>query len=208
MKWSALIVIAACGGGGNTSAPTTGSGSGSGSTMTATDLCELGRDALESLKDCHGKPMGDATRTAKQQFNGVIAMAKQTRSNATELQTSCAQMLHALDNELVKSGCGLPLSANARSRMYDLVEAWYATRTPVAPTGNAAADAVVARVVAIRDATCKCTTEQCLEGVQKSLDTITPFAADAPEAARTLGDKLLDDVGRCSARITKPVVRR
>ncbi len=199
MKMALLLGLVACGGGATAPAVGSGSGSGSNSQPTEIDLCVLGHEALDTLKQCNGKP----TLQAAQQFNGVLAMVKKDPA----MQTTCAQMLHTLDENFRKDSCSLPLSPAARTRMYDLVEAWYATRTPVTPTGNPAADAVIAKVVEIRDTACKCNTELCLEGVQKSLDTITPFAADAPEVARTLGTALLDDVSRCSARITKPVVR-
>jgi len=169
------------------------------------DLCELGRQALASLTTCNGKDVTQDIAQARQAFDTVVSTVR--AQGGANNETACAQMLHALDEQVAAAGCLIPLSAAARTRMLDLVEAWYDTRTAVTPTGNAAADAVVQKIVAIRDAACACTTEQCLDEVGAKLGSIGGFGSDAPEVATKLGGELLDDVGRCGAKLKKPVRR-
>ena len=69
------------------------------------------------------------------------------------------------------------------------------------PTGDAASDAVIARIVAVRDAACECKDAACLDRVDQQLVAIGTLPATAPDAARTLGSKLLEDAGRCAARV-------
>ncbi|MBA3538324.1 MAG: hypothetical protein H0T79_01725 [Deltaproteobacteria bacterium] len=198
-----FLLVAACQNAAPTGAPEGGS---AGAPRTGVvDVCAFGRRALIGLDSCAGKPIGEELAGAKRTFVGVVDTVKQTSPGAAE--TTCAQMLYALDGELGKLGCPLVLSAPERTRMLDLVEAWYAVRTPVALSGNAAADEIVARVAKVRDAACACETDECLAKVQEQFDTLGQFAPDAPASAQELGRKLLDDVGRCGARIRKPVRR-
>jgi hypothetical protein len=81
------------------------------------------------------------------------------------------------------------------------LEEWYAQRTAVTPTGDAAADAVIAKIATIRDATCACEKSACLDEVDKQLASVGTFADNAPQGARDLGKKLLEDTARCAAKV-------
>lgn len=217
------IALAACGSSSSSSAPPSpGSGSAKSVTLDVvpgtgklpkvppppstapSGLCELGKEAVAALTTCDGKPVDGNITKAKQQFVGVIDLARK-QSPGADLETTCAQMLRVLDDELAKVKCPLPLSAGARTRMYALIDAYYKLRTAVVPTGDAAADAKIAAIAKIRDAACACTTELCLDAVGKQIDGIGALPANAPARAIELAGKLLDDVGRCGAAITHPV---
>ncbi|MCX5748618.1 MAG: hypothetical protein NT062_39750 [Proteobacteria bacterium] len=171
----------------------------------AMDLCAIGTTALASLSTCNGKSVEVDMVKARQAYRTVVDTVRATGNTASDL--TCAQLLYAIDGELANAGCLVPLAAPMRARMLDLVEQWYATRTPVTPTGNAAADAMIGKIVKIRDAACACTTIPCLDALGAQMGDLGAFASDAPEVARTLGAALLDDVGRCGARLRKPIRR-
>lgn len=171
--------------------------------VPTSDLCTLGRDALAIVSTCNGKNIDAEVVKMRQVYSGVASMVKGTGS----AETTCAQILHKFDEELHDLGCALPLSPVAHGHMLDLVEAWYNTRTPVKPTGDAKADEVIGRIVKLRDAACACSDEPCLAAIDKQLDTIGSFAQGTSDDAIKLGEALMDDVGRCGARIRKPVKR-
>jgi hypothetical protein len=60
---------------------------------------------------------------------------------------------------------------------------------------------VIARIVAVRDAACECKDAACLDRLDAKLGAIGTLPATAPDAARTLGSKLLEDAGRCASRV-------
>jgi hypothetical protein len=122
-------------------------------------------------------------------------------SDPRQYQVMCAEMLLAIEQDATKLGCKLPIDAAQRKEIDGLLEWWYGQRTPVTPTGDAASDAVIAKIVAVRDATCQCRDAACLDRVQQQLVAIGTLPQAAPDAARTLGRKLLDDTGRCAARV-------
>jgi len=53
----------------------------------------------------------------------------------------------------------------------------------------------------VRDATCECRDAACLERVDKQLVAIGTMPETAPQTARTLGSKLLEDAARCANRV-------
>ena|SRR5438094_1558551 len=168
---------------------------------TAIEACAVGTRAIERVK-CPSPADAAQVNRARQQLQGVVAMLGSGGLAGTEqIQIACAQMILAVDRDAGKLHCTLDLTADERARLAALLEAWYARRTPVVPTGDVAADAVIARVVEVRDAACACTDTRCLDRVDGKLVAIGAFAPSAPKAARDLGAALMDDIGRCAARV-------
>lgn len=166
----------------------------------ALDICGAASAALEKTT-CSGSDAPDVGK-AKRTFDGFIdATKKATDSSSSQFQIMCAQMLGALEKDLAKGGCKVALAPTEREAITRTLDAYYAQRTQVLKTGDAATDAALAKVVEIRDAMCSCSTMMCLETVDKRLDEITALPASATPAIRENGSKLIDDIGRCEAKI-------
>ena len=163
------------------------------------DICDLGTHALDRVT-CAGPGMDVAK--AKRTFVGFVdAVRKASQADAHQFQIMCAQMLTALEKDVAKAGCKIDMAAADRASVAGVLDAYYAERTKVAPTGDATTDAVLKRAAEVRDAMCSCATMDCLEIVDKQLDSIGALPATATQAARDLGGKVIDDIGRCEARI-------
>lgn len=166
----------------------------------AVDICDLGTRALDHVTCSTGS--GAAIGQAKKTFVGFVeAVRKATQADAHQFQIMCAQILTALERDIVKAGCKLELAAPDRAGLATVLESYYAERTKIAPTGDAASDKVIAHISEIRESMCGCSTMMCLEVVDKELDTIGALPSTAPQSANDLGNKLIDDIGRCEAKI-------
>lgn len=142
---------------------------------------------------------------AKRTLSGTLDLTKKAASaDPHALQIVCAQLIQALARDAAAQGCKIELAAADKQQIDVLMTAYYAQRTPVTKTGDAAADAVVGKVGAVRDAMCGCEDMKCVARVDKTIDSIGTFGSNAPQAARDLGGKLLDDVARCEARVNSP----
>jgi len=167
----------------------------------APDVCRAGLAALDQAT-CKTPEAVRSLLGAKKQFDGLIeALGKVADTDLRQFQVMCAQLLLALEHDAAKLSCTIPLDPRQRKDLAALIEAWSAQRTPVTPTGDAAADAVIARIVAVRDAACGCLDAACLDRVDKQLVAIGTLPPTAPEAARSLGKKLLEDASRCASRV-------
>lgn len=203
-----VVALAACKGDHKTPpAPGSGSAIASGAAPTpppanaTPDVCEAGVRAIERAS-CKSPEAAKFLDRARQTLAGTLDVARKASSaDPHQLQIVCAQLVQALLRDASTSGCTIELGDVDRKQITSLLEAWYAERTPVVPTGDSASDALIARIVAVRDAMCACTDMTCLARVDKQIDTIGALAAGAPQVARDLGTKLLDDVSRCEARI-------
>ena len=174
---------------------------GAAAEAAAPDLC---RSSLAALDQATCKAPGDRQSlvNAKQAIGGVVeTIGKASGTDPRQFQVMCAQMLLAIERDAAKLSCAVPIDARQRKEITALLDAWYGQRTPVVPTGDAAADAVIARIVAVRDAACECRDAACLDRVDQQLVAIGAMPATAPDAARTLGSKLLEDAGRCASRV-------
>jgi hypothetical protein len=212
MKLVALMVLlAACKGGGHArsqpgSAAPPGSTAPAGSAAAAgsaarLDICDIALTALDKTT-CDAPDSAKNLQSAKKTFQGILDTAHQTRpSDPRPLQMMCAQLFLAMQRDVVKLHCTTGATDDQRATIAAALDAWYAQRTPVAPTGDPASDAVIARVAAVRDHMCACTDMACLERVDKELDTMGSLPASAPAQAKELGGALLDDVGRCESKI-------
>ncbi len=183
-----------------------GSAAAPASSPPAPDICEVGAGVFEHAS-CTS-PLGmKVLEQAKRALSGTLDIArKASSSDPHQLQILCAQLVQALVRDAKSNGCKVELADADRTQIATLLDGYYAQRTAVVATGDAAADAVIARIAGVRDAMCACTDLACVTRVDKQLDSIGTFAFGAPQLARDLGIKLLDDVSRCESRIdgTRP----
>lgn len=126
----------------------------------------------------------------------VAAMMKAGDGDIDKYDLICSRMLFALERDTAKLGCTLPIEPALRTRMMELLDRYFAQRTPVTKTGDPAADDVIAKIAAMRDAACACSDQSCLDKLQ-----IPQIPSTLPAAARDLATKLLDDASRCAQRI-------
>lgn len=131
----------------------------------------------------------------------IETLGKAAGADRRQFQVMCAQMLLAIEQDATKLSCKLAIDERQRKEITTFLDAWYGQRTPVVPTGDAAADAVIARIAAVRDAACECRDAACLDRLDKQLGEVGTMPQTAPAEARTLGSKLLEDAGRCASRV-------
>ncbi len=192
---------------GGTGAGTSPSPAATGAAPTApaavptTDACWIGLAALDGATCRTTDALKSLMGTRKSIDSVVETLRKIGGADPRQFQVLCAQMLLAIEQDAAKLGCTVPLEATQRRDLQALLEAWYGQRTPVVPTGDAAADAVIARIAAVRDAACACKDAACLDGLNAQLAGVGTMPAAAPDAARKLGSKLLEDAGRCASRV-------
>ena len=164
------------------------------------EICKHGVAAIDKAT-CAKPEVRANLEQAKKSLDGVVQTVGQTAADPVQFQVMCAQLLLAIERDAKKLGCTLAIDDAQRTEMMATLDTWYARRTPVEKTGHAEADAVIAKIAAVRDATCECKLGSCLDAVDKQLLGVGTMPADAPEAARTLGSKLLEDAARCANRV-------
>lgn len=169
--------------------------------VPTTDACWIGLAALDGATCRTTDALKSLMGTRKSIDSVVETLRKIGGADPRQFQVLCAQMLLAIEQDATKLGCTVPIEATQRRDLQALLEAWYGQRTPVVPTGDAAADAVIARIAAVRDAACACKDAACLDGLNAQLAGVGTMPAAAPDAARKLGSKLLEDAGRCASRV-------
>jgi hypothetical protein len=164
------------------------------------EICRHGAAAIDNAT-CPSPDVRASLMQAKKSLDGVVQTVGQTAVDPMQFQVLCAQLVLAIERDAKKLGCTLAIEPARRTEMMSTLDTWYARRTPVENTGHAAADAVIAKIAAVRDATCECKLGSCLAEVDKQLVAVGTMPADAPEAARKLGSKLLEDAARCANRV-------
>lgn len=165
------------------------------------DICRISLTAIEQAT-CKTPQARQGLLEAKKSIDRLVeTIGKVGGGDRREFQVMCAQMVLAIEQDAAKLGCTVAMDARRRTEITALLDAWYGQRTPVVPTGDAAADAVIARIAAVRDAACACRDAACLDRLDKQLAEVGTLPAAAPAAARTLGSKLLEDAGRCASRV-------
>jgi hypothetical protein len=200
MKLVALMVALAACKGGSHAEPKPGSAAPPGSTA-ALDICGIGLRAFDKTT-CDAPDGAKNIQRAQQAFHGILDTIQKTQpSDPRPLQMMCAQLFLAMQRDFEKIHCTTGITADQQAALAAALEAWYAERTPVKPTGDQLSDAVIAKIVVVRDHMCACTDMACLERVDKELDTLGSLPENAPAQARELGRSLLDDVGRCETKV-------
>ncbi|MBA3396339.1 MAG: hypothetical protein H0T89_27155 [Deltaproteobacteria bacterium] len=167
----------------------------------AVDACAISLAALDKAT-CPTPEAQQSLAAAKKSIAGIVDTVRQVGgSDPRQFQVMCAQMLVALERDATKVNCVIELDADQRSALTGLLDAWYAQRTAVVPTGDAAADAVIAQMASMRDAACECRDAACLQRLEQALGKIAPMPANASQVARDLASKVLEDAARCAARV-------
>ena len=164
------------------------------------DVCKIAQASLDKAT-CPTPALRNDLVKAKKSLDGVVQTVGQVSADPLQFQVLCAQMLLAIERDAKKISCAVTLDDAQRADIMAMLDTWYARRTPVEKTGDAAADAVIDKIAAVRDATCACKTSACLNEVDKMLSGVGTMPANAPAAARTLGSKLLEDAARCANRV-------
>lgn len=210
MKSVALVLaLAACQS--KSSPPTSmGSAAPAGSAVVAApppvartaELCQASLGVLERAS-C---PHNDAgLRAAKTSLTGLInTMTQVGNGDPTSYDITCARLLLALERDVGagsgSAACTLPIDAELRGKIQRTLDAYYNRRTEVTKTGDAASDDAIGKLAAIRDAACNCRTSSCIDALDAKLTQVPPLSATAPQAAKDLAGKLLDDSARCADR--------
>ena len=202
-----VLVLAACNQKPSGPPPSTGSAGSAGaagappvaSVAPADDLCRAGMDAIDHASCGSGAGQLAATRKSLETITATVQNTGTTDPHAYDM--TCARLVDAIDHDAKKTGCTLAIDAATRARIGKLTDEYYAQRTPVTPTGDAAADAMITKLAAMRDAACACKDQACLDKADEQLVAIPTLPATAPQAARDLASKLLDDAQRCSQRV-------
>jgi hypothetical protein len=115
----------------------------------------------------------------------------------------CAVMLDGMIRAEQPKNCPLDVTDAERHELFVFLTAWYGERTAAPTTGNAAADAAVAKLVARRDAACACKDLACARSAGTGLDAeLAALPSDTPKAERDAAAKMIDEVARCRQRLT------
>ena len=169
------------------------------------EICE---DSLGMLAraSCPNNEAG--LRAAKTSFEGLInTMTKLGDGDPTSYDITCARILLALERDLQagsghagSAACALPIDAELRAKVQRTLDAYYNNRVAVTKTGDAASDDAIAKLAALRDAACDCRTSSCIDALDKRLTELPPLPATAPQAAKDLAGKLLNNSAVCAER--------
>lgn len=166
-----------------------------------TGTAEVCTGALAALdrSTCGSNEAG--LRTARTSLEGIVnTMTKAGGADPNTYDIVCARMLLALERDIGSAGCTLAIDPALRGRIQRVLDAYYNQRTPVTKTGDAASDAMIGKLAGVRDAACECRTSACIEKLDPQLAALPTLPATAPQAARDLASKLLDDAARCAQR--------
>ena len=201
MKYVLLLALVACQA--KSQPPAAGSAAPPAATPppVATRTAEVCTASLAVL-DHSSCGSGDAgLRAARTSLEGIInTMTKVGDANPKTYDIVCARMLVALEHDLGSAGCTLAVDPALRERVQRLLDEYYNQRTPVTKTGDATADDMITKLAAVRDAACECRTSACIDKLDPQLAGLPTLPPTAPQAARDLASKLLDDAARCAQR--------
>jgi hypothetical protein len=206
MKSVALVLALAACQSKSSPKPAAGSAAGSAAAVPAAPghVAEICQDSLGVLEraSCPNNEAG--LRAAKTSLTGIInTMTQVGNGDPTSYDITCARLLLALERDVRGSGsasCELPIDPELRGKIQRTLDAYYNRRTEVTKTGDAASDDAIAKLAALRDAACECRTSSCIDALDAKLTQLPPLPASAPQAAKDLAGKLLDDSARCADR--------
>lgn len=197
------LVAAGCSDSSSRNPPAAASGSDTVASPAATvpDICQIAITALDGTT-CAAAEVKTGIALARTGIRGIIDKVSQ-RADAKQIAATCGQLLLALERDVKRAGCALAIGSADRARIDGVMTEFYAQRTAVVATNHPASDAFIAKLAAVRDATCACRDgdASCLDGLTPRLRECGELPADAPQPARTLAGKLLEDASRCAARV-------
>ena len=114
----------------------------------------------------------------------------------------CAVMLDGMMRAAQPKNCPLDVTDGERRELAAFLTAWYGERTAAPTTGNAAADAAVAKLASQRDAACACKDVACVRATNTGLDAeLAALSTDTAKPAHDAAAKMIDEVARCRQRL-------
>jgi hypothetical protein len=171
------------------------------------EVCDASLGVLERAS-CPQNAAG--LSAAKTSLEGIInTMTKVGDADPATYNIMCARLLLALERDVAGSGsagsagsagCTLPIDPELRAKIQRTLDAYFGQHTEVTKTGDAASDAAIAKLAAIRDAACACRTSICIDKLGAKMNDMPALPAAAPQAAKDLAGKVLDDAARCAQR--------
>jgi hypothetical protein len=158
--------------------------------------CRLAVHLIDELSTCRNTTDGFASMRAQ-----YADFATHQRELARKSGALCATFVEGVIEDPVVEDCVFSVR-DRRAEVTAFLDAYYAERVKIDPTGHAGADAVLAGIAKHRDAVCACSDEPCTRALDKSETWLAkPLPEDAPVKARDLAGLLIDDVSKCSGDI-------
>jgi hypothetical protein len=206
MRTLLLIGVVACGSGARE--PSRSSGSSAPKVNAVLDRplvqCERAVAAIDRVTACESSLHGafDASRAMMADSSNLKNVFTDQFDLDHEVQKAgaqCAYFIVGTAEQPPATSCKLHEPADvADAKAY--LEAFDAARTPVEPTGDAAADAMVRDLAKVRDTICACKTWECASAANEQWLAQTPAPiADAPAAAKLTARGLGYDISKCSS---------
>ena len=166
------------------------------------EVCKASLGVLERAS-CPSNEAG--LRAAKTSLQGIInTMTQVGGGDPTSYDITCARMLIALERDIGpakgSAGCTLPIDTELRAKIQRTLDAYYNQHTDITKTGDAASDDAIAKLGAIRDAACECRSSACIDKLDAKMNDMPQLPTTAPQAAKDLAGKVLDDAARCAQR--------
>jgi len=203
MKVCILAALLAFGcGSSKESSPSAGSGAGA-SRPTVTDplgFCERVRAVMMGRRKCF--PEDTSIKMGLDQISELADGAPADPEARRHIAAQCAVMLDGMMRAEQPRNCPLDVTDGERRELSAFLTAWYGERTAAPTTGNAAADAAVAKLAGRRDTACACKDLACAESAGTGLDAeLAALPSDTPKAERAAAAKMIDEVARCRQKI-------
>lgn len=199
VMWVALV-LAACGGGKGKGPPApdpaTATGPGPGGLLA----CQAAVRAIDALNAC--APTPDEREMSALMTARLRAMSASTEplpaDRVAMMAQHCVAMLEEFGESLRWSKCSYAFTDHERQ----WVESWRTRRTGVPAGADEATRVSLAAAIDPRDRACACTTLDCAETIEGSLEkVIKPLPANARDVDRDAGGHILDELQACRRRL-------
>lgn len=115
----------------------------------------------------------------------------------------CALMLDGMMRAEQPRNCPLDVTDGEQAELAAFLKAWFGERTAAPTTGNADADAAIAKLAAHRDTACACKDLACARSAATGLDAeLAALPSDTPKAGHDAAVKIVGEVARCRQKLT------
>ena len=163
-------------------------------------FCDQAVAAIERWRACDPSSAHAESDAAYDSFTrwkerDLIAQRPEPRRSweAGKVGMHCAQFIVRVstldDNERCKNVDAT--QSRAASRYLDQ---FYRDRIAISPTGDAASDAKLHELEAIRERACACKDQPCAEAIERDIDPATMLPTSGPESARQLANLVLSEI--------------
>lgn len=201
MKIAVLAVLLAMGCG-SKKEPAAGS-AGSAVRPTITDplgFCERARLLMMGRRKCF--PEDTSLQMGITAIDEDVARAPADPVPRRRVAAQCAIMVEGMMRAKQPLDCPLDVTDEERAELAAFLASWYGERTAPEATGNAAVDAVLAKLVTQRDTACACKDMACTRQAETGMNDLA-LPADAPPVANDTKAKILDEVARCKQKLAR-----